>query len=48
VPANRKKGFCTSRLPINEETGDIFVISGSELFKTLFKNSKSKNVHMFN
>jgi hypothetical protein len=31
VPANRKNGFDTSRLPKNEETGGIFVFSGSEL-----------------
>ncbi len=41
VPANRKKGFYTCRLPKNEEIGGIFVFSGSELY-TLFKNSKSK------
>jgi hypothetical protein len=41
VSANRKKGFHTSCLPKNEEIGDIFVFSGSELH-TLFKNSISK------
>ncbi len=31
VPAKRKKGFYTSRLPKNEETEGIIVISGTEL-----------------
>jgi hypothetical protein len=31
VPANRKKGFYTSRLPKNEEVGGVFVFIGSEL-----------------
>ncbi len=39
--ANRQNGFYSSRLPKNEEIGDIFVFSGSEL-SSLFKNSKSK------
>ncbi len=30
MPANRKKRFYTSRLPKNEEIGDIFVISSSD------------------
>ncbi len=31
VPASRKKGFYTSRLPKNEETEGIIEISGTEL-----------------
>jgi hypothetical protein len=31
APANRKKGFYTSRLPKNEEIGGIFVFNGYEL-----------------
>jgi hypothetical protein len=38
APANRKKGFYTSRLPKNDEIRGIFVESSKEL-RTLFENS---------
>jgi hypothetical protein len=41
APANRKKGFYTSRDPNKKEVGLIFVWSGSELWN-LFKYSKLK------
>jgi hypothetical protein len=45
VPANGKKGFYTSSLPKNEEIGDIFVLSASELFSKIQDNNlKIKNL----
>jgi hypothetical protein len=34
--ASRQKGFHTSRVPKNEEIGDIFVFSGSQTVLGLF------------
>jgi hypothetical protein len=36
APAKRKKGFCTSHLPKNEDISGTIVFSASELW-TLFK-----------